>query len=642
MCGIVGLLASSADPGPLPSWVRGMAEVISHRGPDDEGFYEDGNIVLGTRRLSIIDLTTGRQPMATTSGRYWITFNGEIYNFRELRSKLEKLGHRFATESDTEVVVQGFEAWGPKVTDHLNGMFAFAIWDTLTRDLFLARDRMGIKPLYYTQAQGLFGFASEVKALLRVPILQREIDDQALWDYLSYRYVPGPDTLFRGIRKLPPGRYMTCSSDGRVEVEQYWSAGYPEAVDSERAPSQTVEQEFEELFIDSVRKRLVADVPVGILLSGGLDSTAVTAATREIGGSPTSTFSIGFSDGGMYDETKKARKVAEHFGTDHHEIVIGKQEFSDFLLDFPYHTDEPIADLASIPLYYVSRLASDHVKVVLSGEGSDEVLGGYRFDSLQRHLDWAGRVRLLRAVLPANGVPSWASRPMPARMRRGVKLATLGPQRYLADEPVEMTLPLYFSEVEKAKLLGLNGSLPSRRIADARYRQVEHAEPLHQLLFTISHEWLAEDLLMKADKMTMANSLELRVPFLDHRLVEWLARQPASVKVHRDENGRYSTKYLLRRFLASRAPAETINQPKLGFSVPAYHWLVTDSNFAEDVLFDPDGFVRERCDEAQVRSLLETRESLPTQHRLWALIVLSLWYAAYFSKQSVGSPTPSR
>src|SRR4029079_7233186 len=419
MCGIVGICSSSDED--LRGMLEPMAASIVHRGPDDDGFHYDRGAAIGMRRLSIIDLSGGHQPLSDESGERWIVFNGEIYNFQSVRPPLEAAGHVFRTHSDTETIVHAFEQYGPDCVHHLNGMFGFAIWDSRERKLFIARDRMGVKPLYYAWDGRRLVFGSEIKALLASGFVARELDDEALWHYLTFGYVPAPLTMWRNVRKLPPGHRLTFEpATAALCVERYWDIPYGKPGPALSADDEV--RQFTDLFLDSVRLRLIADVPVGIFLSGGLDSSAVAAAVNEVHNTPLKTFSIAFHEGGRYDETPFARKVAEKLGTDHHEIRIGRQEYMDFLPELVYYTDEPLADRACIPLYYVSRLAAQHVKVVLSGEGADEVLAGYDFENVVA--GWERRQRflrvpsLLRSTLPAAAFHAAGRRDLADRIHR--------------------------------------------------------------------------------------------------------------------------------------------------------------------------------------------------------------------------------
>lgn len=626
MCGIVGVAV--ADGRDLRPMLERMTATITHRGPDDDGFYEDGGagVGLGMRRLSIIDLAHGHQPISDENGSHWIVFNGEIYNYQSLRPELMSKGHQFRTHSDTETIIHAFEEYGEKCVHRFNGMFGFAIWNARDQRLFIARDRLGVKPVYYYWDGQTLVFASEIKAILASGLVERRLDEQALWHYLTFGYVPAPLTMWRNVRKLPPGHHLTFDRSTRsVSVQRYWDIPYdrpaePMTDDEELAS-------FTALFEDAVRLRLIADVPVGIFLSGGLDSSAVAAAVSEVHNTPLNTFSIAFRDEHRFDETPYARQVAKSLGTIHHEIRIGRQEYLDFLPDLVWFTDEPNADRACIPLYYLSRLASQHVKVVLSGEGSDEVLAGYDFDEVVRR--WERQARLLR-------VPKMLRSTVPRLAFRAAGRGDLVERLAIKNlAPAEQNIAIapymtrFFSAAEKRALWpGAPDSLcDSDELVRGYYRRAPTRDPLNQSLYAYCQDWLVEDLLMKADKMTMATSVELRVPFLDYRLVEWLASRPATAKVRPDKNGRLVTKSLLRRFCEGRVPEAVITRPKEGFPNPLREWIAADfgAEAGETILAD-SSWTSGMFDRAVIKRLVAERANSPLAgDRVWVLYLLELW-----------------
>lgn len=628
MCGIIGYCGIPIKPisEKEMSFARSL---LIHRGPDDEGYYFDENIGLGHRRLSIIDLKTGKQPFHSFDNRFAIIFNGEIYNYKQVQSQLIQKGYKFITTSDTEVLLNAFIEWGKDALNKLNGMFAFAIWNKNDKELFIARDRLGKKPLYYFHTKNFFAFSSEIKALLALPGIPKELDFQGLWNYLSFRFVPGPISVFKNIYKLEPGNFLTFSQNTGLKVQQYWF--FPlENKPASNKPIHEIQEEFDTLFEDACQKRLVADVPVGILLSGGLDSSAVMTACRNANIGRMASFSIGFTGNKFYDETPYAELVSRHLGTEHHHIKIGKEQFTSLLDKFVYHTDEPLADLASIPLFFVCELASKHVKVVLSGEGSDELLGGYEFGRLQslldisqslQHIPGISKLAFLLEKLPVGSIARYAS------------YLKKYNQNYIADNLIDMTSHQYFSEAEKNHIMPqLKELIKSREsIIKPLYDQAKACSPLNQLLYVISKTWLVEDLLMKADKMSMANSIELRVPFLDYRLVEFVSALPSNFKVRKDPSGEYITKYLLRKYAEKKLPPNIITRKKQGFPVPAYGWLKNGLNdFARDILFEQKGFIMQFMNHKAVEDLWNKRKAARAQHQIWALIILTLWYKAYF------------
>ncbi len=609
MCGIAGIIGSfHKTSGEV--LVGRMLKVIRHRGPDSQGLWATNNFAFGMRRLSIIDLEGGDQPIWSDEG-VGIVFNGEIYNFKRLREELEKTDIVFKTHSDTEVVLQLYLKKGMDAIQDLEGMFAICIYDPRTQKVILVRDRLGVKPLYYYHKDSVFIFGSEIKSILEALPLQPDITKQAVWDYLTLRYVPGPETIWQDIYKLEPGHFLeyALKSHG-FKIEKYWSFQfYSEKIQKNR----NYEKEFEGLFLEAVEKRLLAsDVPVGILLSGGLDSSAVAAAAVELGHKNFHTFSIGFEDGGNFSELQYARKVAEHIGSNHHEIIISQKEFMGFLGEFIWYADEPLADLASIPLYYVSKLASQYVKVVLSGEGADEVLAGYNMDQLAQKLFY---------LKQADFLPKACLERLPYKSLQ--TLSKSGYSNFLKHTP--MYISNVFSEKEKLELCQFQANHSTEQYIRDLYKNTPSPNPIDQLQQAYCQSWLVEDLLMKADKMSMATSLELRVPFLDHSLVEWATKLPLEWKVGSWRRG-FTTKKILRNFAARRIPNEIIDRPKQGFPVPAYNWI------QKDLL----KFVHEPLKNPQLNSWLHTDKlsplvdqlqegSMEASHKVWNLLVLSLW-----------------
>ncbi|HXQ52115.1 MAG TPA: asparagine synthase (glutamine-hydrolyzing) [Stellaceae bacterium] len=623
MCGIAGAIGLSADAGRAA--VARMIAAIRHRGPDDQGDFAADGIAFGMCRLSIIDLAQGHQPMWGAGGA-GIVFNGEIYNYRALRSELEAGGAVFRTQSDTEVVLRLYEQRSLDALDRLDGMFALCLYDAARRRLHLVRDRLGKKPLYYAELGGVFYYASEAKAIIAALDDRPGIDAQALHHYLTLRYVPGPATVWRGIKKLPPGTALTLDLDRREAptLARYWSLAFK----SETAdPGRDYVGEFETLFLGAVEKRLVAaDVPVGVLLSGGLDSSAVAAASVELGHRAFHTFSVAFAEGGEADETPFARQVAARLGTRHDEIVIGQREFLDFLPDLVRCSDEPLADLASVPLFFVSRLARKAVKVVLSGEGADEMLAGYDLEQTARTID---RMRLLLRIVPRS-VLAQAARLLPTRMRDVLTDVTrVGVEGLFPARATHMTR--VWSEAEKRALWRNAAVMESTDdLIRSWYEAARSPEPIDQLQQVNAGSWLVEDLLMKADKMSMANSLELRCPFLDHGLAEWCARLPLAWKVGSHETG-YRSKRILRAFARSRLPEAIIERPKRGFPVPAYRWLEGPLGaWAEDRLISGRRLDRFFDLRTARRTLdLARRGDEAAQHKVWNLLILDHWLEAW-------------
>ena len=620
MCGIAGIMGDiSEDRG--REIVERMNAAMAHRGPDDEGAWSAPGFAFGMRRLSIIDLAGGAQPMHTDRGT-GVVFNGEIYNYRALREELLAARCRLKTHSDTEVIPHLYETGGPAALEKMEGMFALCVHDPVQQRVVIMRDRFGIKPLYYTERDGRFLFASEIKSLLAAMDRRPDINRRALHHYLTLRYVPGPETVWQGIFKLEPGHRLIYDLRARdFSVAQYWSLDFcSEAPD----PARDYVREFEELFLHSVHKQLeAADVPVGVMLSGGLDSASVSAAAVEMGHKNFHTFSVAFRDGGAFSELPFARELAAHIGSQHHEIEIGQQEFLEFLPEFVRFSDEPLADLASVPLHYVSRLAREHVKVALTGEGSDELLAGYSFEVLASHLDI---LRTLGAHVPAPLLRAAAAL-LPGGRGESLKhLAQGGFSGYLKSKKTHMTN--YWTEEEKLRLWGGRApGEPTGELIASWYGAARSEQPLDQMQQVYCRSWLVEDLLMKADKMSMATSLELRVPFLEHPVGEWAARLPLEWKVGSRAAG-YVSKRILRAFAKSRVPQSIIHRPKQGFPVPAYEWLKADlGGWAGDMLFGNNGFLGDLFNLSPVRPVLQAARAGDelSAHKIWILIILEQW-----------------
>ena len=621
MCGIVGTFGpGAADIG--AQIVGRMNATITHRGPDDSGTWAIDGAAVAMRRLSIIDLAHGHQPMVTDDGVV-IVFNGEIYNYLALREELQHAGYRFRTTSDTEVVLNLYHHSGVAGLDRLEGMYGICIVDVRHGEAYLIRDRVGIKPLYYGTQQGRFYFASEIKAILAGMETRPEPNSDAIYHYLSLRYVPGPDTVWSGIHKLQPGHRLTYRfSDGNWFIHRYWQFRFAsEPLD----PARDYQSEFQRLFLGAVKSHLLtSDVPVGILLSGGLDSSTVAAATIELGIRGLQTFSVAFSDGGEFSELQFARQVAKHIGADHHEVEIGQREFIDFLDDFAWYSDEPLADLASIPLHYVSRLARQHVKVVLSGEGADEILAGYDFENLAKDAD--------RRRQQLSWMPRWAFR-LGSRCFRGQRSETL---RIMANDGwsgyvkawAARPPSVHWTDDEKRALW--HGAIPTPDTGSLIRSWYDHTfspAPIDKIQQVECHDWLVEDLLMKADKMTMANSIELRVPYLDHSLVEWAQTLPLRWKVGDHANG-YVSKHILRSYASAHLPRSIIERPKQGFPVPAYRWLQGGlGQWAQDRLLRSGSALGRWIHTSLVAPTLAAARggNIAAARKTWLLIVLDAW-----------------
>ncbi len=620
MCGIAGRVNGDRQ---RPIDGEALAEAIgrlAHRGPDGQGFHLEPGVGLAHRRLAIVDLAGGAQPMANEDGTVWVTFNGEIYDHRVLRDELEALGHRFATRSDTEVLVHGYEEWGDELPTRLRGMFAFGLWDARRRRLLLVRDRLGIKPVYWALAGGDLIFASEAKALFAFPDVERALHRARVPDYFALRYVPGPDTLFAGVQKLQPGHLLSFQ-DGAVQVRRYWDVPLETAVDEGRKRDPVEEGEaLAQLLLESVRLRLMAEVPVGVFLSGGIDSTAVAWAMKQNDPAALKSFAVGF-EGDSEGELAWARTAAKAVGTLHREVHLTSAEFRDSVEDLAYHLDEPLSDGACVPLMHLARRAREEVVVVLSGEGADEVLGGYPTYPRQTVIEQAralGGFALSGALAAASGLP------LHPKVRRYLALAS---------KPLEQR---YFGVgrgfddglIERHFGAGALEDLAAR--FERFWRRTQGLSTLNRLLYTDTKVWLPDDLLIKADKMTMAWAIELRVPFLDHELLEHVWSLPSSLKLRGGVG-----KYLLRVAMAGRLPEAIIERPKRGFPVPLSRWL-------RGALYGP---CRERllASGSVARGVLGTRaiEALLEEHRsgrvdrreeLWALWVFEAWHEAFLGR----------
>ncbi|MFL6282795.1 MAG: asparagine synthase (glutamine-hydrolyzing) [Pyrinomonadaceae bacterium] len=625
MCGIAGFVSrvdadgASSSKAERAAVLDRMCRIIAHRGPDDQGTMVEGEAALGMRRLSIIDLAGGHQPMSGCDPRTSVVFNGEIYNYRELRRELESRGHRLHTNSDTEAIVHAYEEFGEGCVERLRGMFVFAIWDAARRTLFVARDRAGKKPLFYTLTpEGTLVFGSELKSLLEHPEVRREVSAEAVDSYLSFGYVPDPLSIFRDVYKLPPGSHLTFT-DGRVRVESYWDFQF------EPDETRTEEDWLEELraaLDDAVRVRLVADVPLGAFLSGGVDSSAVVAFMSRASDRPVKTFSIGFRED-SYDELKYARLAAKAFGTEHHEFVV-TPDVCALVDDLVWHLDEPFADSSALPTYMVSKMAREHVTVVLSGDGGDELFAGYTRYAIDRRR--AGFARLPRLVREGVMQPLGRRLPHGAWGRNFVHNVALDPvDRYVDELSVFTRLnkpSLYTEEFRRA--LGNTDAVARFREYAAR---VSTGEPLDALLYLDSKTYLPGDILTKVDRMSMAASLEARTPLLDQNLIELVGRIPARFKMRGLE-----TKHLFKRAIAGLVPEEILHRPKQGFGVPIQQWINQELRVRmRETLSDSRARSRGYTDGAYVSLLLDEHERGRRDHamELWSLFMLELWHRAF-------------
>jgi asparagine synthase (glutamine-hydrolysing) len=634
MCGIAGIIASDRLGAEDRQRMSRMRDVIAHRGPDDAGEFVDERAALGHRRLSIVDLAAGHQPLSNEDGTIWIVFNGEIYNHGEVRPALEGGGHVYRTRSDTETIVHAYEQWGDACVDHLRGMFAFAIWDAPRRRLLLARDRLGVKPLYWTQTGDRLLFSSEIKSILASGLIGAEANEARLPELLSTRYLSGTETLFKGIHRLLPGHTLVFEQ-GRVTIREYWDI--PTGRGDERLATisdQDAVRQFRELLEEAVRIRLMADVPLGMFLSGGLDSSAIAALMAGMIDRPLQTFSVAFKDR-AFSELDYARKVSTAIKADAHEIVIDENDFFGALPRLIWHEDEPVAHASSVPLYFVSALARQHVKVVLTGEGSDELLAGY--GKYPRALvNW--RAAAAYGVLPTP-LRSWIADTvvprLPASMRRYATRSFMSlertPEAMFFDNFAAIGLARQH-DLLTARFAGSTPAQaygPSRRYYDAPNGR---STVLDRLLYTDLKTYLVE-LLMKQDQMSMAASIESRVPFLDHKLVEFAASLPPRLKLRG-----FTTKWILREAVKSIVPAEILSRPKMGFPVPFGNWMRGEwSAVARDVLLDPRSRQRGIVEPAAVERLIAAHQSgaADGSDAIWSLLNLELWYRTFIDGDGV-------
>jgi asparagine synthase (glutamine-hydrolysing) len=620
MCGIAGYISVTRSEIPNTVLTR-MTDAIAHRGPDDSGFYHDDFAHLGHRRLSIIDLAAGHQPMANESQTLWIVYNGEIFNHAEIRPQLERAGHRYATHCDTETILHAYEEAGPASLALFRGMFAYAIWDRERRRLFCARDRLGKKPFYYFWNGRVFAFASEIKALLAHPAISAELEEQVLPEYLAFGYISEERTLFRGVRKLMPGHHLTLDLDAanpKLEIQRYWDVPRPRA---SGASEQELIAEVRKRLEETVRLRLMSDVPLGMFLSGGVDSSAIAALMRRLTDGPVKTFSVGYAEA-QYSELGYAAQVARAIGTEHHEIKVGIEDFFDHLPRLIWHEDEPVTWPSSISLYFVARLAATRVKVVLTGEGSDEIFGGYeryRWNLLNT------RAAEMYSLVPGalrNAIRNRiaATCLLRAPLRRKLLHSFIGREASVES----LFLDNFYCAFSRDEQHALIGSTPQAVYgAYLRYWNERAGDSLlGRMLYADQKTYLIE-LLMKQDQMSMACSIESRVPLLDHQLVEFSTTIPDGLKIRGN-----TQKYILKRAVEDILPKEIIYRKKMGFPTPVRDWLLDRrAQPLYDALRDASGFLASVVNREAVESLLARHLSRheDATDRIWRLLNLQLW-----------------
>lgn len=625
MCGIAGFVTTAAGAG-SEAVLHGMLDQIRHRGPDDSGVFSDDYAFLGHRRLSIVDLAGGHQPMSNESGSVWITYNGEIFNHALLRPDLERAGHRYASHSDTETVLHSYEEYGADCISRFRGMFAFAIWDAPKRTLFCVRDRLGIKPFYYYWDGRIFAFASEIKALLQHPAISTQFDDSLLGEYLAFGYISDDRTLFRGIRKLMPAHHLRLDLHQprpEVKIEPYWEVPTPgenrQNVDcrSEREWIEETRRRLEE----TVRMRLMSDVPLGMFLSGGIDSSAIAALIKRMSDGPVKTFSVGYREA-PFSELSYAAETARLIGTDHHEVVVGMEDFFDALPDLVWHEDEPITWPSSVSLFFVSKLASEQVKVALTGEGSDEIFGGYeryRWNALNQKyariygvLPGSLRSSIRNAIATSDFVP--------VGVRRKLGHTFVGREDRLESLYLD-NFYCAFSAAEQMRLLGRDPG-PVYANYMSRWNARPDAAALPRMLYADQKTYLVE-LLMKQDQMSMACSIESRVPFLDHHFVEFAMSIPDDLKIRGAMQ-----KYVLKKAVEDLLPQEIIHRRKMGFPTPLRGWLMDrKAEPLMQALQSRDGLLSEYVREEELRRLIDRHRSglIDATDRVWRLLNLQIW-----------------
>jgi asparagine synthase (glutamine-hydrolysing) len=627
MCGITGVVNFEKDAQVDPALLRRMCNAMVHRGPDDEGIYTQGCVGLGIRRLSIIDLRSGHQPISNEDGTVWIVFNGEIYNHAVLREQLIACGHHFRTASDTEVIVHLYEEHGRDCVQYLQGMFAFAIWDKRQRRLFIARDRLGIKPLYYRLSAESFVFGSEIKVLLAHPEVGAEFRRAVLPEYLAFGYLSGPETFYRGILKLMPGHWLEIDDQGQLKIQQYWDL---DVAKEERVLNESYyANAYRDLLENAVSSHLMSDVPVGVFLSGGLDSSAVAALMTHIRRAPVETFSVGYLEQ-SYSELPHARLVAQHLNSVHHEVLVSQREFFDALPKLIWHEDEPIVWPSSVALYFVARLARERVKVVLTGEGSDETLAGYgRYAFTLKNAALDGIYRrmvpgfLRRQVRHSIDDSHWIG----ASLRRKLGHSFLAKDGKSCASFYFDNFLSAFGEQEQAGLLNdevareFEGGASYRHVLD--YWESSSGETLQRLLYTDIKTYLVE-LLMKQDNMSMAASVESRVPFLDHRLVEFAMRIPERIQIAGLEG-----KKVLKTAMQDLLPHSVLYRKKLGFPTPWSGWLCgSQLETIQSFLLEPRSLERQLFKPESVQRLFGEHRARHRDHgdRIWRLLNLELWH----------------
>jgi len=633
MCGICGIIQPE-NRKPIPeNYLSSMCRTIIHRGPDDEGFHLERDVALGVRRLSIIDLETGHQPLSNEDGSIWTAYNGEIYNFPQLRKELIQLGHTFKTKTDTETIVHGYEQWGTDFIKKTNGMFSISIWDRNNRNLFLIRDRLGIKPLYYSLCRdGTLVFGSELKAVLAHPKVERRLNMQALDLFLTLEYIPAPFSIFENIFKLPAGSLLAYKN-GTIKISKYWDLqqNEPEKMKESIRSPESLQDELFFLLKESVKSRLISDVPLGAFLSGGIDSSAIVGLMHTLGVSPINTFSIGF-EYDTYNELEHAQRIAEKFSTEHKEFIL-KPDILQLTEKLILHLDEPFGDFSIFPTYLVSKTARDSVKVILSGDGGDELLAGYEHYQAQK----LSRNPLMWPLHKL--MPSLIKKFPPSPKKKGLWNKM---QRYCRGVEMDKRLRhlrwmMFLSTLEKKSLYSENfrenlkgiTSLHEREPFQSIFERMNDYDETNGELFLDLNTYMVDDILVKVDRMSMAASLETRVPLLDHNVVEFLFKIPGRFKL----NG-MSSKWIFKKTMERLLPKENIYRKKEGFSIPIKHWLRTELkemmlDYLEESRIEKEGLFSSQAVNGLVESHL--KKKCNNSHQIWALLVFEIWKDKYLS-----------
>jgi asparagine synthase (glutamine-hydrolysing) len=622
MCGIFGIYFFDSSKRVNKQMLIDATNTMVHRGPDGCGFFLDDNIGLGHRRLSIIDLGTGHQPMFNEDGQIVVVYNGEIYNYKEIREQLLKKGHIFKTKCDTEVIVHAYEEWGVSCVDHFRGMFAFAIWDKNRKILFLARDRIGIKPLYFFVNDRVFLFASEIKAIFKTGFLDGVVNSSVLDAYFTLGYVPGPECLFKNVYKLLPGHFLTVR-EKQKSIIKYWD--FPHG-DITPRPFKQCQEELLHLLSECVRMRLMSHVPLGVFLSGGLDSSAIVALMYQMVTDPIKTFSIGYKNADDMNELEFAGIIAEKFQTEYYTFILEPDNFLESIRTLLHHMEEPVVESPAIALYHIAKMCKPHATVVLSGEGGDEGFGGYNLYSLM------SRIENIKRKIP--GISNL--------------LSCLKPAKLFKEEKLRKYVDWLFSPLEKAyrgtsadlaesfktsfyteEFLGKKGNYVDTTFHD-HFKQAEGKDALSKLLYVDAKTWLADDLLLKADKMSMAASVELRVPFLDHVLMEFAASLPSDFKINKEQG-----KYILKKSMEDLLPHEIIYRKKMGFPIPVSQWFGKELNDqARDILLSKRSVQRGYIKPTYIKKILDQQKENKGDHgrRIFSLLNLEMWHRMYIDK----------